>query len=341
MKKKVIILITLLAFCSVVLNAQVTLPQVHAGIMLDYKNYSGDDANTGFYDTSDRFQVRKAAFDISGTIGNYLSYGVEAGVSTCVGSTSTLKLMDAEISYHVNDNITLAIKQGHVLRGFSGATDCSVRVPLERPIFYTAMATCHPTGFVANFQYDLPYEADIELEAALMNGGSNNTLDGEKDFNFGTIVNTPLPGLAVTGVYNLVSKEYYLDNAMKSRDGYRVIGGLQYDLANFNITGEYYTGKGFDEKDRKYNAYYIQTNYLISTNFTNRMNYIQPFVRYSYWDKTAELNSSSEYDYLDAGLIISLDAYTKIKLNYNINLSQPKGINEEPSSFIARIQVSI
>ena len=339
--RRVVFLITLIYCCFALVHAQPALPQVHAGIMLDFNSFSGNDANTGDYNTSNRFQIRKAALTINGRIGEYISYGIEGGVATCVGSGTGLKLMESEIDYHLNENITLSVKQGHVLRGFSGITECSVRVPMERPIFYTAMSTCHPTGFVANFQYDLPYEADIEVETAFMNGGGNNTLDGEKDYNFGTIINTPISGLAVTGVYNMVSKEYYLDNSMKSKDGYRTIGGVKYDFANVNITGEYYTGKGFDTKDREYNAYYLLGSYKIETKITERINYIQPFVRYSYWDKAAELDTEQEFGYLDAGLIISLDAYTKLKFNYKKNITTPNGINEEPSSFVARLQVNI
>lgn len=339
--RKTYFLIALIYCCFALVCAQPALPQVHAGLMLDFNSFSGDDANTGDYNTANRFQIRKAAFGLNGRIGDYISYGFEGGVATCVGAGTDLKLMEAEIDYHLNDNITLSVKQGHVLRGFSGITECSVRVPMERPEFYTAMTTCHPTGFVANFQYDLPLNSDIEFETAFMNGAGANTLDGEKDYNFGTIVNTPISGLAITGVYNMISKEYYLDGSMKSKDGYRSIAGLKYDFANANITGEYYTGKGFDTKDREYNAYYLLASYKIDTKITDRINYLQPFVRYSYWDKAAELDEGQEFDYLETGLIISLDAYTKLKFNYKKNISQPDEINEEPASFIARIQVNI
>ncbi len=338
--KKIILLLSIV-LCLSMSNAQISSPQVHAGLMLDFNNYSGDQANTGLYDTSNRFQVRKAAFEVSGSIAERISYAIEAGVSTCVGTSTNLKLMDAEIEYHLNENITLGVKQGHVLRGFSGVTECSVRIPMERPVFYTSMTTCHPTGFVANFQYQLPYSSDIEFEAAFMNGAGKNTLDGEKDFNFATIINSPLPGLALTGVYNIVSKEYYLDNEMTSKDGHRFIGGLKYDFKNFNITGEYYQGKGFDIHTREYDAYYLLTSYLLPINFTQRINYIQPFVRYTFWDKAAESSVEMEYDYLDAGLIISLDAYTKLKFNYSKNTSHPDGLNEEPTSFKARLQLNI
>ncbi len=338
--KKIGLLFTCI-FCFVAVSAQVSMPQVHAGIMLDLNTYSGDNANTGLYDTSNRFQVRKAAFEVSGLLGDYISYGIEAGVASCVGSGTGLKLMDAEIEYHLNENISLGVKQGHILRGFSGTTDCSVRIPLERPVFYTAMTTCHPTGFVANFQYNLPFNSDIEFETAFMNGSGANTLDGEKDYNFGTIINTPFPGLAITGVYNIVSKEYYLDNAMKSKDGNRIIGGFKYDKSALNITGEYYQGKGFDTHNREYQAYYLLSSYLFHLDFTKRIDYIQPFVRYSFWDKSAEIDSSLEYEYLDTGLIISLDAFTKLKFNYSKNIAYPKSMNEEPASFNARIQVNI
>jgi hypothetical protein len=337
--KKVILIFTIIA-TFVVINAQLSLPQVHAGLMLDFNNYSGDNANTGFYNTSTRFQVRKAAVTITGNAGDYVDYAIETGICSCVGAGTGLQLLEAEIDYHINDNISLGLRQGHVLRGFAGSTDCLARIPLERPVFALAMTNCHPTGFVANFHYELPLFSDIEFESAFMNGGGSNTLDGEKDYNFGTIINTPISGLALTGAYNLISKEYYIDDRMQSKDGHRLIGGMKYDFADFNITGEYYSGKGFESKDTENDAYYLLASYRISADLA-RIDYIQPYVRYSYWDKAAQLTNGMEYDYLDAGLIISLDAYTKLKFNYNKNLSHPDALSEEAASFIARIQLSI
>ncbi|MBI9032215.1 hypothetical protein JEZ13_09480 [bacterium] len=336
--KKLVLLLTLIS-CFAAVNAQVEMPQVHAGIMLDLNTYRGEGANIGSYNTSNRFQVRKAAITVNGRVGENVDYAIETGICSCVGGGTGLQLLEAEIDYHLNENISLGIKQGHVLRGFAGTTECLARIPMERPVFSLSMTNCHPTGFVANFQYNLPYNADIEFETAFMNG--DTSLDGEKDYNFGTIINTPISGLAVTGVYNLVEKKYYLDGGMKSKDGYRAIGGLKYDFHDFNITAEYYTGKGFQTKDTENDAYYILGSYRINTNFFNRIEYLQPYARYSFWDKAAESNAGKEYDYLDLGLVISLDAHTKLKFNYTDPMSIPSDKLDEPATFTARIQVSI
>ncbi len=336
--KKLVLLLTLIS-CFLVVNAQIQMPQLHTGIMLDLNTYQGHSANNGDYNTSNKFKIRKATINASGTIGENTAYAIETGICSCAGSGGQWQLLEAEIGYHLNDNITVSIKQGHVLRGFSASTECLVRVPSERPDFVLAMSTCHPLGFVANFQYELPYNADIEFETAFMNG--DTTLDGEKDYNFGTILNTPLSGLALTGVYNLVEKKYYLDGGMKSEEGYRAISGIKYDFYDFNITAEYFTGKGFQTKDTENDAYYLLGSYRLNTNFSKRIEYIQPYARYSFWDKAAQSSRGEDYDYLDLGLVISLDAYTKLNFNYKDTISLPKDMEELPSMFTARIQVSI
>jgi hypothetical protein len=324
----------------------VEMPRLHTGIMLDAKFYSGDQANLdNVYDTANRYQVRKAAFSLTGSLSDYVDYAFEAGLSTCQGTGNTLKIMEAEIDYAWNDNITFSLKQGHVLRGFSGTTECSNRVPMERPQFFTSMVTCHPLGFVANFNYELPMNADIEFEAAFMNG-TTETLNKQHDYNFGAIINTPVSGLAITGVYNHIRNNYSIqlaDNSWgyKAENGHRIITGLKYDFQGFNITGEYFQAKGFDIAKRENDAYYLIGSYRINTDFTERITYVQPYARYTFWDKQAESSIESEYTYLDAGLVISLDSTTKIKLNYSKSLDNPKDSVETPDSFIARLQINI
>ncbi len=338
--RKLFIMFTILFVVGNIYSYQLEMPKIHAGIMLDSKFYSGDHANSGDYNTTNRYQVRKAAFEVYGRLDEQISYSIEAGISTCVGAGTNLKLMNAVIEYEWNENITLALQQGHVLRGFSGVTECSDRIPLERPVFYTSMTTCHPTGFVANFYYDLPANTSIEFEAGLMNG-TTETLDGEHDFNFGAIYTSPIPGLSVTGVYNHTSANYYIDGKNQSKDGNRIIAGLKYELDNLSLSGEYYTGEGFDTYDREYDAYYLLAAYRIDTNFTSKISYIQPYARYTFWDKAAEDDIDNQYTFLDLGINISLSSTTKLKLGYQKNLDQPEEFKESPSCLMARLQINI
>lgn len=321
------------------LEAAIRPPVVHPSIMLDAKFYSGDAANNGNYNTTNRYQVRKAALAFEGTLDKNISYDLEFGTSTCSGSGVQFQLMDAGIFYHVNENLKVGLQQGHILRGFSASTECTARMTMEKPVFATTFGTCHPTGLVINNYFPMGEIAGLEAEAALMNG-TNSTLDGEHDYNLGTILHTPVEGLAFTAVYNHTSHHYFDSNYNEvSKDGYRAIGGIQYENHGIKTTAEYFTGKGFSNHNQKMNAAYLEAGYTIPIAMQS-LTAIQPYVLYEYWDKDADTDYDSEFDYISAGVNFSLSAATKIKIQYSQPSSTPHGLIETPSSFVARLQIA-
>lgn len=336
--KKFFILIALLLPVSLV--GAFELPTVHSTIMLDAYLYNEADANTGTYDTSNRVQVRKAALVFTGMLDKKIDYSLEIGVSTCQGSGTTLKLLDAVILYHFNDNISAGLQQGHIIRGFAGATECSQRLTLEKPIFFKTFATCHPTGFVLNSYFDIGDISALEAELALMNG-PNSTLDGEHDYNLGVIFYTPIPGISISADYNLMEKTYYdaLYN-LYSKEGYRAIGGIKYDNYNISFTGEYFMGKGFTTDDQEMKAYYLEAGYAIPLT-CSFMKYLQPYVMYEYWDKNSADDAESEYTYFNGGLTFRLTESTRIKLNYKKPLEIPESASDVPTCLTLRLQTEL
>ncbi len=332
---KLLTMITLVLILQTTLFAE--LPNIHSSIVLDAKFYSGENSNTGNYDTSNRIQIRKAVLEFTGTLDKKIDYALEFGLSTCTGSGLQLKLMDASIFYNFNENIKAGLLQGHVLRGFIGKTECSERLTLEKPMFFKTFATCHPTGFVVNTNFDLGEAAGLETELALMNG-VNGTFDGEHDYNLGLIFHTPLSGLAISSDYNHTEKSYYDENyQLYSETGYRSICGLKYDNYNFQATGEYLMGKGFTYDDQEMTAYYLQAGYAFPMK-CEFLNYIQPYAVYEFWDKNSAEDDESEYTYINAGLTIGLTESTKVKFNYMKPQDKPDSAPEEASSFIVRLQ---
>jgi hypothetical protein len=315
-------------------------PNLHSAIMLDAKFYTEGNSNSGSYDSSNRFQVRKAAVELEGDLDEKIEYSVEFGVSTCTGTGINLKLMDASIMYRLNENFGLGFKQGHVLRGFASSTECTDRLTMEKPLFLPTFATCHPTGIVAEYYHEFGASSSLITEIALMNG-ANGTLDGEHDYNLGAIYHTPLDGLAFAGSYNLTAANYYdpLTAMSYSEDGYRSLLGINYDNYNISATAEYMMGKGFSNDKTEMIAAYAQAAYAIPINL-GQVRYIQPLVLFEYWDKDSATDADSEYSYLNAGLNISIGDHSKLKFNYKMPQQKAAGTPEQESSLIARLQMS-
>ncbi len=330
-------LLTILLVQAMFLTA-IEKPKIHSSIMLDAKFYSGSDSNSGLYDTSNRYQIRKAVVELEGKLTDHIEYGLEYGVSTCSGGGVDLKLMEAALDYDLGNGLAIGLRQGHVLRGFAGATECSDRLTLEKPLFHKTFATCHPTGFVLGYRNDIPLNSAIEFEAGFMNG-PNGTLDGEHDYNFGTILTTPVEGLSLSLNYNHTANNYYRnDGTQFSDEGYRGIAGLKYENYNFIATGEFYTGEGFTFNDQEMKAAYVQTGYSIKTGM-DRLNAITPYIQYEYWDKNSDLDDESEYSYFSGGLLFSLDSYTKLRFDYFTETDKPSSAIETPDSFNVRLQL--
>lgn len=337
MKSRILIICTVLL--QAVLLAALEPPNVHSTIMLDAKFYGEGNSNSGIYDTANRFQVRKAAMELEGNLDQKIEYSLEFGVSTCTGSGVGFKLMDASIMYRLNENFGLGVKQGHVLRGFAASTECRDRLTMEKPVFLPTFATCHPTGFVAEYYQELGASSSLEAELALMNG-VNGTLDGEYDYNLGAIFHTPLDGLAVSGSYNLTAANYYdpVTAMPYSKDGYRSLLGISYENYNISTTAEYLMGKGFNSDKTEMLAAYAQAAYAIPVNL-GPVKYIQPLALFEYWDKDSGEDSSSEYSYLSAGLNVSLGDRTKLKFSYRMPQEKADSAPEQESSFVARLQM--
>ncbi|PID27637.1 MAG: hypothetical protein CSB55_08160 [Candidatus Cloacimonadota bacterium] len=342
MAKKTVKVLILLLF-AVTVFADYQMPSIHTSIMLDSKFYSGNQANKGNYDNDNRFQVRKAAVEIEGEINEYLEYTFEFGLSTCIGKGAELKVMDAGIAYNLNENISFGLQQGHVLRGFASITDCRERLTIEKPIFQKTFGTCHPTGFVADAFFELSEYSDIEIELALLNG-TNGTLTKEHDYNIGAIYNTPLPGLGFSGSYTMTnSLNYYDENYQQYDDrGYRANFGIRYEPADFHFSTEYYLGEGFQKSDQEMEAYYVQSGYAIQINHA-RLQYIEPYVMYEFWNKDKGSDVDSEYGYVNCGLVASLSEAVKLKFNYQEEIKHPGNgaVAHTPSSFIMRLQFGL
>lgn len=340
MKIKTLILMVCLLAISLANAQRIEKPDVHVSIMLDGIYFSDtEEQNT----EKNRYEVREAAIELEGYVSEKVSYNIEAGSATCAAASSGFNLLSAGLTYEFNDNISLSFKQGHLLRGFAGSTDCVDRIAMERPKFFTNYAQCHPTGLVANMNYDLPMDSDIEFEMAFMNG-VKNSFDGEHDYNFATIYNTPIAGLAITGVVNHVGYEHFNNSSNKFEDknSVRYITGLKYNINGFEICGEFYTGKGWNgDDDLRYDAYYAIASQRIDLDFTEQLQYFQPYVRYECANPKANLDLDTEETYIDLGFILSLDKTTKLKMNWYKNLEKAEGQLNIPTEMTARIQISI
>jgi hemolysin activation/secretion protein len=87
------------------------------------------------------------------------------------------------------------------------------------------------------------------------------------------------------------------------------------------------------------NAAYLEAGYAFPVAMQS-LTAIQPYVLYEYWDKSADTDADSEFDFFSAGVNFSLSAATKIKMQYSLPTTTPDGLTEEPSSFVARLQIA-
>jgi hypothetical protein len=310
-------------------------PIIHSTIMLDTNLYSGENANNGIYNNTDRFQVRKATLSLEGPISDRVEYFFEFGISTCVGQGDQLKLMEAGLLYELFEDMHIGIQQGHILYGFATTIGCNSRLSLEKPDFVKTFGTCHPLGFVANYYRDFG-AVGLEIEISLVNG-SSGTLNDEKGYNFGFELETPLPGLSLTSVYNLNEREYYnLNFEEYSKTGHRMIAGLNYLHKGLWLTGEYYSGKGFSRENQKMEAWYGQAGYEFKTGLES-LPAVQPFFKYEFWDKDKTNEIQDEVSVIESGVNLKLSGYSMIKCAYRMS-EVSSGKEKIPSVFILRLQ---
>jgi hypothetical protein len=331
-------MIGLLIVFVVGLNAQVELPTTHVSLMMDGNFFSGARGNDGTYDHSNRYQIRKATLNLAGTLSDRVEYNAEYGVSTCSGSGSGMQLIEAEVMYEAIENLRVGIIQGHVLRGFYARTECVNRLTAEKPNFAKTFGNCHPLGAVANYFLELPDGMSLETEIALMNG-TNGTIDGERDDNFGVLFQTPLPGFSLVGMYNHTARNYYDESYEQfSDDGYRAGGGFEYLRQGIWITSEYQLGKGFERNEQKMEAWYAQTGYEISTGWKPIVA-IQPYACFENWDKDTDLDQL--YQYTEAGISLKLSGHSLVRIACKMNTNKPAGVNREPSLTLVRLQTTL
>ncbi len=336
--KKSILLISVLAM-SIALTA-IDMPEIELDIVLDAHFYSGDTANEGDFDTTNRYQIRKAAVSLEGVLTDRVEYAMEFGVATCIGSGDQLRIMEAVVMYELLDDVHVGLKQGHVLKGFAARRECSAQLSMEKPVFMSTLSDCHPQGAVLNGNFDLGGNMALEAELSLMNG-PNGTLDGEHDYNLGMIFKTPVQGLDLAGYYNLTERQYYDEDYQQySEDGFRAGGGIEYRNHNVWSTFEYYVGEGFERDDQKIAAWYAQLGYDAQVGI-ERLRSIQPFVRYESWDRDIDADEEQLYTYLEAGINVHVSDNTMLRGAFRTNTDTPNGVEEDPDSFIIRLQTGI
>ena len=338
--KKIYILFILVALIRFVF-ADSNLPEIHSAIMLDAKFYSSDNNNEGMYNTDNRFQIRKAVFGLEGLYDEHIEYAFELGLSTCSGSGMQVQVMDAGLLYLVTDDFKLGIQQGHILFGFAGKTECSARLSLEKSDFVKTFGECHPLGFVMNKYTEIGYNMGVEAEFAVLNGKSS-TFNGDARYNFGLIFETPLQGLALTGVYNFGEDVYYdADNSYLEfkKETNRIIAGIEYRNHNLWLTGEMFKGKGFTTYKQEMNAWYAQLGYDFKTDF-DRLASIQPYVKYEFWDKNYDSPIKDEISMVESGINFKLSANTMVRCAYQKNKVESDNSEKSPNALIVRLQTT-
>jgi len=247
-------------------------------------------------------------------------------------------IQEAEIMYNLHDSIKFGVRKGHVLRGFTSATECQGLLASEKPNHSMTFGTCHPMGVAVETYHELPSNMALETEVGLFNGG-NSTLDDELDLNVAALFQTPLPGLSALAVYNLTNRKYFDASFNQySENGYRWAAGLEYVANSLWITSEFLRGKGFERDDQEMQVWYAQVGYDISTGL-KCLPGIQPYVYYENWDK--DVGNDAKYQFLEAGMNFKTSANSMLRLAYKSMIEKAPGGVAEPDQILARIQVSL
>lgn len=335
MKRYLIVILSFLMVISA--SAELKLPNFNGSVVLDSRFYSGDNANANDYQTSDRFQVRKATLSLSGEVDEDFSYALEIGNATCVGSGDQIQLMEAEVGYNIIDEVKIGFHKGHVLRGFASDVECGEQLALEKPIFHQSFSACHPTGAFAEGIFSFDNNMGLEVQLSFLNGRAG-TINDEKEVNLGFIFDTPLKGLAVSGAYTHVDAIYYDGNFEEySEDGYRAFGGVKYEDYGIIFISEYYKGEGFQKDDQVMDAWYAEAGYAFKTGL-KKLKFIQPFAKYEFWDKDSDNDADTEYTYFQGGMNFKVSEHTNLKFSYVTQLDKPENIEEEADYFVVRFQ---
>ena len=387
MSKNVKTLISLIIFVLIidVLNAtELELPEIHTNIVLQTDTYFGDDVviqdsswqgtfeNTIYKVPDSKFAVRSVMIEVIGKFGKKIEYNMEFGMSTCPfsGAETGFGVKEAGVFYKPVEWIKLGLMKGHIMRGFEIYQCCTEVLTVEKPHSGAAfIGQCHATGAVVEADYDISESMGFSTQLAFLNGFSGESFDKEYDRNIGLIFRTPLTGLSICAYYNDIKQDLGKTDPITFEPIYeksnRMGFGAEFDLYNFFVRGEYYTGKGFAEgtvpdtiktkKDLKKNAFYVEGAYTIKTNW-DIIPYIQPYFMYQSWNKASNVDGYYwdigttqiiEHIYCDdfvssyftAGITIGLDEeHTKLKIDYEVPVDVPDNEFKEAKKLIVRLQ---
>lgn len=339
---------------------ELTPPEFHADVSLQSIYYFDEDDRIPYLSSSsDKIEVRHAAIEAIGKLGEYLEYNTEIGLATCPGSSSsgTLTLMDAGIFFKPYSYLKIGFSKGHIMRGFELYEECIDVLTAEKPRFKTIFP-CHPIG--ALIEADYAFENNIGIHAQLtFNTGNGSTMEGEHDINLGVQISTPLKGFSVGGFYNNYQwkvSEYDSDIGdfvATSYDGNRIGFGIDYDERGINLRGEYLLINGYTDSDpiRTYTngtdtldtwdvesrAFFIEGGYRFDLK-SEMIPYILPYAMYQSWDKASNADGDNKLTYLTAGIAIGVGSEeAELKIDYEMPLRSPDDTYDEAKKLIVRL----
>ena len=354
MKKLLILVILCFAASSMALELEV--PKIGGSVLIDYLNMSQDSSynQSGvFLAASNRFSVRKATLEVSGTAGELIKYEASFGVASCLGSGMTMALMEAgiRVSPLEDEKIVLGMGMFHVRRGFELGEDCGKTLTAEKPMFRTVVSpSCHPLGAVLETDLSLGAIGGLETQITYANG-NNGTLDKEHDANFALFYQLPVAGLTIGGFYNDLTMEINpeIDGC---EDASRYGFGIDYEADGIAVRTEMINVKGVmpgmrpqgcsDAGENVENKCLLaQAGYSFSTG-SESIPSITPYFNYQSWDRWSNADSGDyEFSWLTGGVktcIGSPDTY--ITLDYRMPTTTPEELNEDASVMTARLGLS-
>ena len=327
-------------------------PEIGGSILIDYLSMSQDSSynQSGmFLAASNRFSVRKATIELSGTAGELIEYEAVFGLASCLGSGMTMALMEAgiRISPLGDERIVLGMGMFHVRRGFELGEDCGKTLTAEKPMFRTVVSpSCHPLGAVLETDLSLGTVGSLEAQIVYANGNTA-TLKEEHDANFALFYRLPVKGLTIGG--------FYTDLAMETNpeiegceDASRYGIGLDFEADGIAVRTEVVNVKGImpgmrpqgctDTGENVENKCLLaQAGYSFNTG-SEEIPSITPYLSYQSWDRWSNADSGDyEFSWLTGGVktcIGSPDTY--ITLDYRIPSATPDGSSEDASVLTAR-----
>ena len=380
---KLVMLITFILVIQAILFGQVEMPEIHTNIVIQSESYFGnevaiqDSSYNGNFENiiytvpENKFAVRSVTFGFEGKYKEKIEYSMEMGMATCAGGSGiNILLMEASLFYKPNEFMKIGFMKGHIMRGFEMNEECTDVLTAEKPYFLNVFKNqCHPTGLIFEGKYDFTGTIGIKTQVAILNGPQEMSFDKEYDRNAALILKTPLPGLSLSGYYNIIKQDFgnidSVTNEHIYEQGNRFGFGAEYDFNNIFFRGEYYSGRGFNgslvpdslksSHNLKMNAFYIEGAYTIKTNI-EEIPYIQSYLMFQSWNKASNVekfywdNPSTFIEdnilcknfissYLTLGTNLGLyGKHTKFKIDYEFPLDIPDNEPEQAKKLIIRLQ---